>query len=143
MYLLLLLFFLSKSSITSIGLDVNAFFICWNIFFPYFHFSSFLTSRYKGVATLVKSLMNCLQQLASPRNFYTSFMFQEVSQFNTFFTFSFCISTPLEPITTPKNSISLTFHLYFSGFTNKSFFFNHFNTFSTISLYFFFVSVVS
>ena len=46
-------------------------------------------------------------------------------------TFSFCISTPFGLITTPRNSTSLTFHLYFSGFTNRSFSSNLFSTSST------------
>ena len=47
--------------------------------------------------------------------------------------FSFCIFTPFGPITTPRNSTSLTFYLYFSGFTNRLFSSSLFNTFSTNS----------
>ena len=58
-------------------------------------------------------------------------MFLGAGQLSTSFTFSFCISTPFGPITTPRNSTSLTFYLYFSSFTNRSFSSNLLNTFST------------
>ena len=58
-------------------------------------------------------------------------MFLGTGQFNTLSTFSFYISTPFGPITTSKNSTSLTFHLHFSGFMNRSFSSSLPNTFLT------------
>ena len=71
--------------------------------------------------------------MVRPRNFCTSLMFLDTSQLGTPSTFSFCISTPFGPITTPRNSTSLTFHLYFSSFTNRLFSSSLFNTSSTNS----------
>ena len=62
-------------------------------------------------------------------------MFLDTSHFSISSTFSFCISTPFGLITTPRNSTSLTFHLHFSCFTNRSFSSNLFNTSSTSSSY--------
>ena len=57
-----------------------------------------------------------------------------ISQSNTPFIFSFSILISSSPITTPKNSTFLTFHLHFSGFMYKSFFANLLTTSSTILL---------
>ena len=54
-----------------------------------------------------------------------------VSQSRTSFTFSSSIFISSGPITTPKNSTSLTFHLHFSGFTYKLFSASLLTTFST------------
>ena len=69
--------------------------------------------------------------------YLTSF---RVGQSNTLFTFSFSILIFSSSITTFKNPTSLTFHLYFSGFTYKSFSTNLF-TISSTSLYSSFSSV--
>ena len=50
-----------------------------------------------------------------------SLMHFGVSQSNILFTFSFSIFILSSPITTPKNSTSFTFYLYFSSFTYKLF----------------------
>ena len=68
-----------------------------------------------------------------------------VGQSNTSFTFSSSILISFGLITTLKNTISYTFHLYFSGFTYKSFSTNLFTTFSTIlsCSFFFSVSIIT
>ena len=58
-------------------------------------------------------------------------------------TFSFCISTSQGLIIISKNSISLTFHQYFSGLTNRSFFSSLFNISSTNSLYLSSISIIT
>jgi len=70
-----------------------------------------------------------------------SFIPFRVSQSTTPFTFSSSIFIPFSSITTPRKPISLTFHLYFSGFTYKLFSANLFTTSFTISSYSFFLSV--
>ena len=64
-----------------------------------------------------------------------------VSQSNISFTFSSFILIPSSLITTSKNLTSLTFYLYFSGFTYKLFSANLFTTFSTNSSYHFSPSI--
>ena len=85
--------------------------------------------------------MNLLQQLINSKNFLTSLIFFGISQLNTLFTFFFSIFIPLDPITTFKNPISCTFHIYFFGFTYKSFFSNLLNTSFTILSCSFFASI--
>ena len=65
--------------------------------------------------------------------FFMSLTPFRVGQFNISFTFSFFILILSGPITTPKNSTFLIFHLYFSGFTYRSFYASLFITSSTIS----------
>ena len=115
------------SSIVNISFNFLNAFLC---FFLYLHFSFFLISRCKRAAILAKSLINCLQQFASPRNFCIFFIFFGTGQHRTPFTFFFCISIPQDLITTPRNSISFTFHQHFSGLTNRSFSSSFFNIFS-------------
>ena len=71
----------------------------------------------------------------SPKNFYMFWIPFGVSQFNTPFIFSSFILIHSSPITTPKNSTSLTFYLYFFDFIYKLFSANLFTTSFTTSLF--------
>ena len=79
--------------------------------------------------------------MISPKNFYMSITPFRVGQSNTLFTFSSFILIFSSLITTSKNLSFLTFHLYFSSLTYKSFSVNLFTTFSTTSSCYSFSSV--
>ena len=79
--------------------------------------------------------------MVSSKNFCISLTPSKISQYSTFFTFSYSIFIPLDSITTLKNTTFLTFYLYFSGFTYRSFSTSLFTISSTISLCFSFSSI--
>ena len=81
--------------------------------------------------------------MASPKNFCMSLTPLEVSQSNTPFTFSSSIFILSGLITTSKNPTFLTFYLHFSSFIYKLSSANIFTTFSTISSWPSFFSILT